>query len=273
MKGLGWVGAFVAAGMAVGVLGAALMPARYRAVTAVHIEAVRDSDVTFAYRLNAQLDELLQSAFFEDRMERLMQDLDLYKAERDSGHSADALLLLRASTAVSRHRENETTERWMVAYEANDASAAERTSLRLASLINEEAGKTRWKGWRLSDEGDQEIERLLEDVRAVVRASEVEIQEWPAKHGGRPAPAALRKQSDALLRDYVESLKRLEPIELNIDSVPPVELKAEIIKTPRAFNGRVDPPFASFAGLGASAGLLIGLFTMPPFFWWRRHAP
>ena len=57
MKGLGWVGAFVAAGIAVGVLGAALMPARYRAVTAVHIEAARDSDVTFAYRLNAQLDD------------------------------------------------------------------------------------------------------------------------------------------------------------------------------------------------------------------------
>src|SRR5688572_18044013 len=57
MKGLVRVGAFVAAGMAVGTLGAALMPARYRAVTAVHIEAVRDSDVTFAYRLNARLDE------------------------------------------------------------------------------------------------------------------------------------------------------------------------------------------------------------------------
>ena len=94
MKGLTWVVVFVAIGIAAGAIAAALMPARYRAVTAVHIEAARDPDVTFLYRLNARLDDLLQRSLFEDRMERLMQEVGLYKAERDSGRSADALLLL-----------------------------------------------------------------------------------------------------------------------------------------------------------------------------------
>jgi hypothetical protein len=273
MKGLTWVVVFVAIGIAAGAIAAALMPARYRAVTAVHIEAARDPDVTFLYRLNARLDYLLQRSLSEDRMERLMQEVGLYKAERDSGRSADALLLLRASTAVLRHREDETTERWMVAFEANDAGTAELTSLRLASLIKEQADTRGWRLGGLSTEEDPKVERLLEDIRAELILSETEIREWPRKHDGRPAPPALRKQFDALGRDYSASLKRYEPIEANIDFAGPVQLKAEIVKVPRGFDGRVDPPFRSFAGMGAAAGLFIGLFTMPPFFWWRRHIP
>jgi hypothetical protein len=243
------------------------MPARYRAVTAVHIEAVRDPDGTFPYRFNSRLDDLLQNALSEDRMERLMQELDLYKAERDSGHSADALLFLRASTAVSRHREDDTSERWMVAFEANDSGTAERTSLRLASFIKEVANVT---GLGLDPEKDRELTRSLEDVKALLRGSEAEIKRWSRTHGGRPAPPALRTQYDALLRDFVDVLRHYEPIRRNIDSAGRVELKSEIIKAPMAFDGRVDPPFRSFAGLGALTGLFIGLFTMPPFFWWRR---
>ena len=46
-----------------------------------------------------------------------------------------------------------------------------------------------------------------------------------------------------------------------------------VVKTPRVFDWRVSPVFLPNVAMGAAAGLIVGLFTMPPFFWWRRHAP
>ena len=234
MKGVRWVGVLVAVGIAAGTIAAALMPARYRVVAAVHIEATPDPDITFAYRLEYQLNYLLLSVVSHD-------------------------------ATVSRHRENETTERWTIAVDAGDTDTAARTSLRLASSIKERADRTKQP---FGVDGQETA--LAEDVRALVAVSQVAIESWARTHEGKPIPTAMLREHESLRGALFELLGRNKPFyegPRRLSATIPLE--ARIVRTPRVLDGRVDPPFRSFAAWGAAAGLCLGLLTLPPFVWWR----
>ena len=265
MKGLTWVGACVAIGIAAGALAFALNPARYRALTALQVTVTRHPSYE-AFKMNPsdeQFERVLHHAFSEDWTENLMEELGLYREEREAGHFADALLRFRRSTAFSRRVESDISERWTVAFEADDPSVAEEVSYRLASFIAEQGDND-------SDEADEPSAFLLKVLREQLLAAESEIETWRSTHEGKTPPAALMKPYEALHAHYSEVLKGVVhgPHRFRL-----LQFQYEMVKTPRVSDGRIGPSLLPLAGAGGAAGLFIGLFTMPIFPWWRRHAP
>jgi len=270
MKGLTRVGACVAIGVAAGAIAFALTPARYRAVTPLQVTITwhvpADGFPTFPPR--DRFDEMLHNVFSEDWTESLMEELGLYREEREAGHFADALLRFRRNTAFSRRVESDISERWTVGFEADDPSVAEGVSFRLASFLAESVDDE-------DDDFDESFGLGLQILRDNLLEAESEISTWSAMHGSRTPPAAMTKRYQALVADYTDVLKETagHRVTFSPHRVRPITLNIEIVKTPRVSDGRIGPSLLQFAGAGATTGLFIGLFTMPPFFWWRRHAP
>jgi hypothetical protein len=214
--------------------------------------------------------ELLHRAFSENWTERLMQELGLYRKEREAGRWADALLEFRRSLTFSRRVESEISERWLVAFDGDDPRVAEIVSSRLASAVVDAFDDDR-RNDRERDELDSPVGPALQLLRERIWAAKAKISRWEKTHDGGTVPAALMKDYEALMAKYLELLEEV------VDRVGQRErtdtLSVRPVKTPRVSEGRVSPLLLHFVGAGALAGLLIGLFTMPLFLWWRRHLP
>jgi plasmid stabilization system protein ParE len=262
MKSLAWVGVFVAIGVGAGTAGYALTPVRYGSVTTLQVTVVphtRDEDLQ--WRSDRLLDAMLQNPFSEDWMERLMQEFGLYRREREAGRWADALLGLRSDITFSRRVESDISERWTVAFEADDPRVAEKVSSRLASFIAES----------FKDDGEEADESgafILEILREQLLATTSEIETWRSTHGSQTPPAALMKQYGAQSAEYRDALRAVPsgPHRYRL-----FELHLEMVKTPRVSDGRIGPGLLQCSGSGAVVGLFIGLFTMP-FFLRRQQA-
>jgi hypothetical protein len=268
MKGLTWVGVFVAIGIAAGTIAFALTPAHYRAVTALQATVVRHAyDGRLLPPDDQHVDQMLRALFSEKQTEQLIRELGLYKRERDAGRWADALLRFRRGMAFSRHVESAISQRWTVAFEADDPNVAETVSLRLASHIAEEVHEESYDVWG-------SFGLSLQNLRWLLRVAESEMTAWSGTHGGRTPPAAMASKYEALYREYTDVQNEIElSTQSHYHGFPPLGLMVEVVGTPRVSDGRIGPSLLRFAGVGAAAGLYLGLFTMPPFFWWRRHVP
>jgi hypothetical protein len=255
-----WLGICAALGLLAGAATVALTPARYRALTTLDVQATRGAgtpdDDLFPYRLRDQLDGTLRSAVSEENMVRLMQAHDLYKTERESGRAWDALLRLRRSIHVVRKRESDTTERWTVAFEADDPAAAERGSSGLAELIKREGDTT--LETRPSD-FDIAIGPLLEDAKERLVASESKMKAWVRAHGGGP-PAAMLTETAGLHDEFVTLLRRAEDERPPRPQHwrPPIETEFTIVKSPRVSDGRIALRFCRSPGAALPPPFFLG---------------
>jgi len=272
MKGLTWVGAFVLSGIATGSFVFGLTPARYRGVTTLQVTTTPDPHYAEEWRTlreasQEQYAERLNYAFSEDWIEHLMQELGLYRKEREAGRWADALLAFRRSTYFSRRVEDESSELWLIAFEADDPGVATTVSSRLASWLAHQSDDQS----RESDEMDRPLQAALQFLVEQLRTADSEIAAWKKTNAGRTPPAALMNGYKALSTEYEGLLKEVvHPVG---DRIHYFSREVTVVKTPRVFDWRVSPVFLPNVAMGAAAGLIFGLFTMPPFFWWRRHAP
>ncbi len=152
-----------------------------------------------------------------------------------------------------------------MAFEADDPNVAETVSLRLASHIAEEVHVESYES------GDDNLGLYMQDLRGRLAAAQAEMTTWSARHKGKTPPPELTRKYQGLYFEYTDALNENElSLSQHRHRFPPLGLNVEIVRTPRVSDGRVGSSLLLFAGAGAAAGLLIGLFTMPPFFWWRR---
>jgi polysaccharide chain length determinant protein (PEP-CTERM system associated) len=201
-----------ALGLAAAPLIAKQVPKVYRSETLITVIAQRVPDsyvkstitATVADRLPAISDQILSRS----RLERIIQDFDLYDVSRASGPMEDAVRRMRADVGPVSIRTGEQSFR--VGYTSQDPRNAQKVAARLASLFIEENSRDREN---TADSTNVFIESQLEDAKQRLVTHEQKLEVFRRMHAGE-LPTQLESNLRAIstaqlqLQSVSESLNR-----------------------------------------------------------------
>jgi polysaccharide chain length determinant protein (PEP-CTERM system associated) len=165
------------------------LPNWYRATTTILIipQRVPENFVqpTVTADLRERLTTIQQQILSRTRLERIIQEFNLYPRERSSMIMEDVIERMRrdinVGLATSRNR-REPVSNFTVSFSANDNRTAMRVTERLASLFVQENVEDRAL---LADQTDQFLKGQLEEARRRLFDQEKKVQEFRTRHYGR----------------------------------------------------------------------------------------
>jgi protein tyrosine kinase modulator len=170
--------ALLAAGAAI--LGKTL-PDRYKseAVVLVVPQQVAQALVRTAVttNLSTRLQSISQQILSRTRLERLMEEFNLYPAERRVGLMEDAVTELRTDIKLSVVK----GDAFRVSYEGPDPKTAQQVAARVASMFIEESLRDRAI---LAEGTDQFLEVQLDDARRRLVEQEKKVEEYRTRNKG-----------------------------------------------------------------------------------------
>jgi polysaccharide chain length determinant protein (PEP-CTERM system associated) len=194
------------------------LPDWYRATTTILIIPQRVPESFVQPTVTADLSERLQSIQQEilsrTRLERIVQEFDLYPRERSRGAiMEDVIEQMRRdiNVGLSRPRNRrEAVTNFTVSFNANNPRTAMRVTERLASLFVSENVEDRTL---LADQTDQFLAAQLEEARRNLVEKERAVQEFRTKHQGRlpeevPSNLTLMAGKQARLQSLLEASNR-----------------------------------------------------------------
>lgn len=201
-------------------------PNQYRSETLILVvpQRVPESYVrsTVTARIEDRLQSIREQILSRTRLERIINDFDLY-------HDARSVMLLEDVVGFMRHQVNVDMVRgdaFRVSYVAQDPIVAQKVTERLASLIIEENLRDREV---LAEATNQFLDTQLEDARARLVEREKKLEEYRRLHGGE-LPTQMSSNMQALqtlqvqlqgLNDSVERDRdRLAAIDRSIADLP-----------------------------------------------------
>ena len=166
---------------AAAVLVAQRLPNRYRSETLILVvpQRVPESYVksTVTERIEDRLRSISQQILSRTRLERVIQDFDLYRSERKAVAMEDVVEKMRKDIAVDTVKGDAFT----VSYTSGDARTAMKVTERLASMFIEENLRDR----EVMAEGtDQFLESQLDDARHNLIEDEKKLEEYRKKYSG-----------------------------------------------------------------------------------------
>jgi polysaccharide chain length determinant protein (PEP-CTERM system associated) len=170
--------ALFAAGAAI--LGQTL-PDRYRSDSVVLVvpQQVAQALVRTAVttNLNTRLQSISQQILSRTRLERLMEEFNLYPAERAAGFMEDTITQLRKEIRLSVVK----GDAFRVSYEGPDPKTAQQVAARVTSMFIEESLRDRAI---LAEGTDQFLEVQLDDARRRLVEQEKKLEEYRVRNSG-----------------------------------------------------------------------------------------
>jgi polysaccharide chain length determinant protein (PEP-CTERM system associated) len=186
------------------------LPNRYRASTSVVIvpQRVPENFVrsTVTTQLSERLNMISQQILSRTRLERIVQEFNLYPRERQRLIMEDVIEQMRKdiSLQVNGSRNRDAASSFNVSFESNDPRTAMRVTERLGSLFVQENLEDRAL---LADQTNQFLQGQLEEAKRRLQDHEKKLQEFRQRNNGQ-------------LPDQVSSnLQMLQSMQLQLQNV------------------------------------------------------
>jgi len=165
------------------------LPNRYRAATAISIIPQRVPEkfvrTTVTADLNERLNLIQQQILSRTRLERIVQEFNLYERERKELVMEDVIERMRKDIGVNiarpRSRRDDPNS-FSVSYEAGDPRTAMRVTERLASLFVQENLSDREN---LADQTNSFLQAQLAESKGRLLAQERKLQEFRTRNNGK----------------------------------------------------------------------------------------
>ncbi len=262
-------------GMLVGAVAYAFAPRVYRASMAILIipQRVPEDFVrpTVTADLHERLNMISQQILSRTRLERTIEEFNLYPRERRTMAMEDVLEQMRRDTGVSIARprsEDDDINSCSVSFEAHDPRAAMRVTERLASLFVQENLEDREL---LAEQTDQFLKGQVELLRRRLMDSESRLIAMKQ----RGLPSGVETAEHEALRDVFKTL-----VAHREDAAMAVNLERrqigeqfKIIDGARLPEVPIRPTLFPFLALGTLGGLAYGLAILLLSSLWRRRRP
>jgi uncharacterized protein involved in exopolysaccharide biosynthesis len=204
-----------------------------------------------------RLQSISQQILSRTRLERIIQDFDLYKDERRRGeHLEDIVEMMRKNIDLTI----EHSDAFRVGFRGTDPRTIMKVTDRLASLFIEESLRDREL---LAQGTNQFLVAMLENVRE--RLVEKNRQLRAAKPLGAPAPEAepLAIEYEVLQTTYKDLLAKIEEsrVAANLESRQIGE-QFKLVDPARLPEQPIAPNRRTYIGIGAGTGAAIGLLVL-----------
>jgi polysaccharide chain length determinant protein (PEP-CTERM system associated) len=245
------------------------LPNRYRASSSILIipQRVPENFVrpTVTADLGERLNMISQQILSRTRLERIVQEFNLYERERQRGAiMEDVIDRMRKDISVNiarpRSRRDDINS-FSVAFDANDGRTAMRVTERLASLFVQENLEDREL---LADQTDQFLKGQLEEARRRLAEQERKLQEFRQRNNGRlpdqvESNLTLLQGAQTRLQNIAESANRdrdrLMALEKTLSEMPPTSVAAPT-QQPRRGGGEQNAPMTAAQALESARGEL-----------------
>jgi polysaccharide chain length determinant protein (PEP-CTERM system associated) len=217
------------------------LPNRYRSSTTILIipQRVPQNFVqpTVTAELGERLNIMSQTILSRTRLERIVQEFNLYERERQQMIMEDVIERMRKDISLNvprPTRRRSGPESFGVSFESTDPRTAMRVTERLASLFVQENLEDREL---LADQTDQFLKGQLEDSRRRLIEQEKKLQDFRQRNNGRlpdqvQSNLALLQGDQLRLQQLVESSNRdrdrLSTVEHALSEIPPPSAAAAI---------------------------------------------
>jgi polysaccharide chain length determinant protein (PEP-CTERM system associated) len=186
------------------------LPDRYRSETVILVvpQRVPESYVrsTVTTRIEDRLQSLSQQIMSRTRLERIIQDFNLYEKERKTGIMEDIVERMRRDINLQVVR----GDAFRIDYEGDSPRTVMKVTERLASLFIEESLRDRET---LAEGTNQFLEAQLEDARRRLIEHEKKLEEYKTKYAGQlpsqtEANLQVLQNSQLQIQNLTESINR-----------------------------------------------------------------
>lgn len=195
---------------------AMFLPNRYRASTSIVIVPQRVPENFVRSTVTAELSERLnlisQQILSRTRLERIIQEFNLYERERERLIMEDVIEQMRKdiSLNVNANRNRDGASSFNVSFESPEARTAMRVTERLASLFVQENLEDREL---LADQTNQFLQGQLEEARRRLLEHEKKLQEFRQRNNGQlpdqvQSNLQMMQNAQVQLQNIVESANR-----------------------------------------------------------------
>ena len=191
----------------------AMLPNRYRSSTTILIVPQRvPKDIvtpTVTQKIEERLQMISQQILSRTRLERIIQEFNLYERERKDMIMEDVIEQMRSKDVkiniVQGRRSNEDASAFSVSYESNEARTAMLVTERLASLFIKENLDDRSV---LAEATNQFLEAQLEDARRRLNDHEKKLQVYrQANQGTLPTQLQSNLHAISTAQQQMQSLQ------------------------------------------------------------------
>ena len=220
--------------------------------------------------LNERLNMISQQILSRTRLERIIQEFNLYEPERRTMAMEDVVARMGQdiTIAIARPRnEGDNINSFSVSFEALDARTAMRVTERLASLFVQENLEDREL---LADQTNQFLKGEVEESRRRLLASELKVIAMQR----RGLPSAVETAEQEVLRDSFKTLlAHSEEARIAVDlERRQIGEQFKIIDGARLPEKAIRPTLFPFLARGSLGGFTFGLGVMLLLWFWRRRA-
>ena len=171
-----------ALGLAAGMFVFRHLPQQYRSETLIMVVPQRVPDdyvkSTVTSKIEDRLSSISDQIMSRSRLERIVNDFDLYRGERTNGIMQDVVDRMRREINVKL----EGKESFRVTYVSGDPKTAQKVTERLASLYIEENLRDRAN---LADDTNQFLASQLEDAKRRLIEHEKKLKEYRERYAGQ----------------------------------------------------------------------------------------
>ena len=210
----------LAVGAAAGVLAYRWLPVQYQSETLIMVIPQRIPDTYVKSTVTANVEDRLRSVseqiLSRSRLERIIQDFDLYTERRATGMMEDVVQRMRDDIEVDLAGKESS---FRVAYISADPTTAQKVTERLAALYIEENLRDRAN---LADNTSGFLESQLQDAKQRLIAQEKKLEEYRRRYSGQ-LPSQLQgnlqsvQNAQLQLQSLVESMNRARERRLLIE--------------------------------------------------------
>jgi polysaccharide chain length determinant protein (PEP-CTERM system associated) len=170
-------------GTAAGLLVHRRLPAQYQSETVILVIPQRIPDSYVKSTVSANVEDRLRSVseqiLSRSRLERIIRDFDLYKAERQSGVMEDVVKKMTNDIDVKLEGKESS---FRVAYISPDPAIAQKVTERLAALFIEENVRDRAN---LADSTNSFLESQVQDAKRRLIEQEKKLEEYRRRYAGQ----------------------------------------------------------------------------------------
>lgn len=187
------------------------LPDRFRSDTVIMVvpQRVPESYVrsTVSSRIEDRLNAISQQILSRSKLERIVQEFNLYGEERRTGIMEDIVQKMRTRDIKIRIQGGDS---FQVSYEGENPRTVQKVTERLASLFIEENVRDRTAQ---ADNTNQFLESRLDDARRRLQEAEVKVRQYREQYAGQ-LPSQLDSNTQALansqqqINNLAESLNR-----------------------------------------------------------------
>ncbi len=173
-------------GLTAGVLAFKWLPVKYRSETMIMVVPQRIPDNYVKPTVTTDVADRLRSIsgqiLSRSRLERIIQDFDLYKDLRAGGIMEDIVERMRADIDVKLEGREGRESSFRVTYSSPEPKLAQKVTERLASLFIEENLRDREN---LADSTNQFLESQLQDAKRRLVEQEKKLEEYRRRYSGQ----------------------------------------------------------------------------------------